>query len=254
MSKVYQALKKAERERMVDGVVKKENGKNNITSSFDQHLIAYMDPRSISAEQFKKLRTKILQYSDSDLKSILITSSIAQEGKSLTAVNLAITIAQGVDESVLLVDADFRKPSIEKLLGINSTSGLSDYLREDVDISNFLLETGIPKLKFIPAGTPTDRPSELLASKKMKNLLKELKSSYEDRYIILDSAPIMPTDEPDILANQVDGVIIVVKFGKTPKEVIKKTLGSLSGVNILGIVFNGVEFTTKRHQYYYYYK
>jgi Mrp family chromosome partitioning ATPase len=64
----------------------------------------------------------------------------------------------------------------------------------------------------------------------------------------------MPTDEPDILANQVDGVIIVVKFGKTPKEVIKRTLGSLSGVNILGIVFNGVEFPTKRHQYYYFYK
>ena len=223
-------------------------------SLLEELLVSLLDPKSIAAEQYRRLRTKILQFHlpDSALRTILVTSSASEEGKTLTAANLAVTIAHGIDQHVLLVDCDLRHPSIHKFFGLVPQFGLSDYLAGDIDLSQILLETRIPKLKLLPAGSHSDRPSELIASRKMRDLVQELKSRYEDRYIILDSSPISVTDEPDILAEQVDGTIIVVRAGKTPKEVVQKTLDALSGRNILGIVFNDLEFALKRVNYDYY--
>ncbi|MDY6854853.1 MAG: polysaccharide biosynthesis tyrosine autokinase [Thermodesulfobacteriota bacterium] len=262
MSKVYQALKKAEKESIIDkGILSlcdKEEKPMGILStpnisSFDQHLVSLLDANSIAAEQYRKLRTRILQFSASSLKTVLITSSTSQEGKSITAANLAITIAQGVDQHVLLVDGDLRQPSIHKLFGLDTNYGLTDYLTENIDIAKVIVNSGIPKLKLLLSGSFSNKPSELIASKKMKDLIQELKSRYDDRYIIIDSTPVTATDEPDILAEQVDGIIMVVRAGKTSREVIERALSALNAENILGVVFNRVEFATKRLSYGSYY-
>ena len=260
MSKVHQALKKAEMERIMrkdalslPEIEEKTTIIENIAkNSFDEHLVALLNPKSIAAEQYRKLRTRILQFPDFAPKTILITSSTPQEGKTLTAANLATVIAQGIDQHVLLVDGDLRCPMINRLFGLKPRYGLTDYLTRDIDLSQVLEETGVPKLKILSSGSPSDKPSELIASKKMRNLVQELKSRYEDRYIIIDSSPLAVTNEPDILADQVDGIIFVVRAGKTPKEVIRKTLDVLSNRNILGIVFNDFEFSLKRVNYDYY--
>ena len=262
MSKVYQALKRAERESTIDkGILpSSDRGEKPMEilstpniSSFDQHLVSLLDTKSIAAEQYRKLRTRILQFPDSALKTVLVTSATSQEGKSLTAANLAITIAQGIEQHVVLVDGDLRQPSIHKLFGLDTNYGLTDYLTENIDLSKVIVDSGIPKLKLLPAGSFSNKPSELIASKKMKALIQELKSRYDDRYIIIDSTPISATDEPDILAGQVDGIIMVVRAGKTSREIIERALGALNAENILGIVFNGVDFAIKRLSYGSYY-
>jgi capsular exopolysaccharide synthesis family protein len=130
---------------------------------------------------------------------------------------------------------------------------LTDYLTEDIDISRVIVDSGIPKLKLLPSGSSSNKPSELIASKKMRDLIEELKSRYKDRYIIIDSTPVGATDEPDILARLVDGVIMVVRAGKTPREVIERALSALNAENLIGIVFNGIESAIKRLSYGRYY-
>lgn len=257
MSRVYQALKKAERERMeaeVTGQRESPEVKKHFPGnlSIDQHLVTLLNPKSSATEQFRKLRTSIMEHSDSNPpRCILITSSVSGEGKTVTAVNLAISLAQGVHEHVLLMDADLRKPVLHKCLGLNPVSGLSDYLTSDIELSDILVKTPVPKLTLLPAGPASDKPSELFSSVKMRNLIMEVRSRYEDRYIIIDSTPIMATSEPDILSRQVDGVILVVKAGKTPREVIQRSLLNLDRNKILGVVFNDVDFPTSGYRYGY---
>lgn len=258
MSRVHQALKKAEREKMGGGISHEEHSveveeHSPEESSIDQRLVALLDPGSSAAEQFRKLRTSILEHSNSNPpRCILITSSVPGEGKTVTAVNLAISLARGVDEHVLLIDADLRRPGLHKCLGLNPGSGLSDYLTDNIELSDLLIKTAIPKLTFLPAGPVSDKASELFFSDKMRNLIEEARSRYEDRYIIIDSTPAMGTSEPDILSRQVDGVIFVIKAGKTPREVIKRSLLSLDKEKILGVVFNDVDFRTTGYHYGYY--
>ena len=222
-------------------------------SSLDEHLVTLLDPKSFVAEQFRKLRTSIMEHSNSNPpRCILITSSVLGEGKTITAANLAVSIAQGIHEHVLLIDADLRRPTLHKQLGLNPTPGLSDYLTGDIELSHLLVKTSVPKLTFLPAGQVSDKPSELFSSNKMRNLIEEMRSRYENRYIVIDSTPIMSTSEPDILSRQVDGVIFIVRAGKTPREVIQRSLLNLDKKKILGIVFNDVELQTAGYPYSYY--
>jgi len=262
VSKILQALQKAEKESKnniisLPVVLKKcedvpEVPEVPYKNFLDERLVSILDPKSAAAEQYKKIRTRILQFPDFAPKTILITSSTPQEGKSTTAANLAITIAQGFDEHVLLLDCDLRRPSLERFFGLDSWYGLTDYMMGDIDLPGIIRDTCVSKLKILSSGSPSYKPSEVISSRKMKDLIQELKSRYDDRYIIIDSSPVAASDEPDILAKQVDGIILVVRAGKTPREVIEATLKSLEGRNILGIVFNDLEFSLKRVKYSYY--
>jgi len=272
MSKVHEALKKAERERHYPtGVltkkeetqreetvsqVKKESrysAKSLKGPSLDHHLVTLLDPKSAAAEQLRKLRTSILECSNGNSpRCILVTSSILGEGKTTTAANLAISIAHGIQKHALLIDADLRKPDLHNYFGLNPGPGLSDYLTHDIQLPDLLIKTSIPRLTLLPAGPVADKPSEVLSSNKMRSLIEEVRSRYEDRYIVIDSTPIMSTSEPDILCRQVDAVIFMVKAGKTPREVIQRSLQSLDKEKILGIVFNDVELRTTGYHYGYY--
>jgi exopolysaccharide/PEP-CTERM locus tyrosine autokinase len=178
---------------------------------------------------------------------------VESEGKTLTAINLAVALAQELDHSILLVDADMRKPMMHKYLGIEFKYGLSDCLTKDIDVSEVLIRTNIGNLVFMPAGRPISNPVELFSSDKMKAILKEVKHRYMDRYVIIDTPPILPFADSHILGSLVDGVVFVVKEGRAQKKLIDNALHLIKDANILGIVFNSVRQAHLDGHYTHYY-
>lgn len=213
-------------------------------------FIVEKDPKSIAAESYRTLRTN-LQYSsfDEEYKVIVVTSSEPGEGKSTTAGNLALSIAQG-DKKVALVDCDLRKPSIHKKFGLSNTAGLSDVIvgKEDISIVGHKYNDN---LTVLTSGKIPPNPSEMLASKSMKSLIDALKRVFD--YVILDTPPVQAVTDAQILSTRADGTLLVVRAEKTKKESVLNSVNLLKKVNanIIGTVLNGVD--AKRSNYYYYY-
>jgi len=217
----------------------------------DPRLITLLDPQSPIAEQFKLLRAKI--FCDDSVcrgKAFMVTSPQSFDGKSTVAANLAVTIAQGMDEYVLLVDCDLRKPSVHRLFGTNSQNGIREYLEDGSSVAPYLQKTELSKLTLLPAGQPALNPSELLSSEKMRQLIKELKGRYSDRYVIFDTTPAGFAAETNFLASMADGVLLVVRSGKTSKKLILEAIEHIGRSKILGIVFNGDQGSSKKYNYY----
>jgi exopolysaccharide/PEP-CTERM locus tyrosine autokinase len=217
-------------------------------------LVAASDPYTPEAEEYRKLKSVLVKLTKREtfLNMILITSSISCEGKSITALNLAITLAQEYDHTVLLVDADLRKPSIHGYLGFEPRAGLSECLLEGMEIKNALIQTGIGRLSLLPAGCEVRNPAEVFSSQKAKELFQQLKQRYPDRYIIIDSPPVLPFAETRSLSAIVDGVVLVVKEGTVPIRQVTETLDCLNGVNMLGIVYNQATVESRDENYQYY--
>jgi|WetSurMetagenome_2_1015567.scaffolds.fasta_scaffold00064_45 protein-tyrosine kinase len=208
-------------------------------SKLDSHIVGITDPLSAAAEQYRKLKVRIIASCGQNNNNVLmVASSDVGEGKTITAINLAVTLAQGIDNTVLLVDADLRTPSIAKYLGIETGPGLSDYLAGKGELSDMLIHTGIGKLVILPAGSQPDNPAELLSSNRMKELVAEMKLRYSDRYIIFDSSPILASADAVSLSAHVDGILLVVQAAGTPVKTVKKTLSLLKNTQIVGVVYN----------------
>ncbi len=209
------------------------------------------------AEQYRKLKSIIVKLTQLDKfdKSLMITSAIGGEGKTLTSLNLAITLAQEFDHTVLLVEADIRRPTVMKYLELESALGLTDCALDDIDVSAALVKTGIGNLSILPAGRSVSNPVELFSSNRMQNLLSEIKTRYSDRYVIIDTTPLLPFAEPQFIANAVGGVIFVVREGYTSIDKVKRALNLLENHNLLGIVCNGVSRVPSgdKNGYYGYY-
>jgi exopolysaccharide/PEP-CTERM locus tyrosine autokinase len=209
----------------------------------DQKLVSYYDPDSVASEQFRKLRTQLLRLRTSHPpRTILVTSSTAGEGKTFVAANLAAGIAHDFHAYSLLMDCDLRNPSLGKWFGIHNAFGLSNYLVGKKEIPELLIKTEVERLKVLLGGTLQDSPTELIGSARMEALIRELKERYSDRYIILDSTPILATSEPEVLSKLVDGIIFVVRAGVTPRETVKQAISSLPKDKILGVVLNDLQF------------
>ncbi|MCP4117326.1 MAG: polysaccharide biosynthesis tyrosine autokinase [Desulfobacteraceae bacterium] len=210
-----------------------------ISGNLDPSLLTHFKPHSLEAEQFRILKTNIL-FPDKGVppRSIMITSSTPGDGKSFVASNLAVSIANSIDEYVLLMDCDLRRPSIHSRFGFSDIPGLSEYLSDLRPLSSIIKKTQINKLSILPAGVPPSNPSELVSSEQMRLLLNEVKTRYDDRYIIIDSPPPYLTSEASALARQVDGIVIVVKTGKTKKEAVQDLIDTYGKKKILGVVKN----------------
>jgi protein-tyrosine kinase len=218
----------------------------------DPTLITYHDPSSVEAEIFKILRTNILfPKVGQPPSSIMVTSAIPGDGKSFVAANLAISIAQGIEEHVLLLDCDMRRSTIHKRFGFDDrVGGLSDHLLKGQPLPSLLKKTAVDKLTILPGGITPANPSELLSSQAMKRLLRETKNRYNDRYIIVDSPPPQLTAETTALANYIDGIIIVVKYGTTPRDMVKALAQKVGKEKIIGVVMNGYHVpATEKYSY-----
>jgi protein-tyrosine kinase len=219
-------------------------------------LVAITDPGSPVAEEYRKLKEMVLKSTRSGngfRNTLMVTSALAGEGKTVTSLNLAACMAQEYDHTVLVVDADLRKPSCAKYLGIEPGPGLTDCLLKSTPVAEALIHTGIGKLAFLPAGTPVDNPAELFSSQRMKDLLMEMKHRYPDRYIIIDTPPVLPFAETRTIGSIADGVLLVVKEGVPSQEEIRESVDALRGATILGIVYNQAELSTLGNHYSSYY-
>jgi len=219
----------------------------------NQDLVSFFEPNSLAAEQFRKLRAHLLKLMiPASPKTIMVTSATTLEGKSFVAVNLAAGIANELHNHALLVDCDLRSPSLSKWFGIQEGRGLSDYLTGNGSSSEVILKTEVDKLSLLPAGKVPDNPTELIGSKKMEALVQELKLKQEGRYIIFDATPLLATTEPEVLAKWVDGIILVVRAGVTPRETIEQAVKSIGKEKIIGVVLNDLDFRSPGlHQRYF---
>jgi protein-tyrosine kinase len=170
---------------------------------------------------------------------VSVSSSLPSEGKTFTALNLALSIATELDSTVLLIDGDVLKYSLSQLLGIEKELGLIDLLgSQKCDVSDVIIHTQMPKLKLIGAGTRSEKSTELLASTEMERLLDELARRYSDRIIIFDSPPLLATSEAAVLNHHMGQILVVVEAGQTPVEAIKDSLSRLDQEKAIGLILN----------------
>ncbi len=223
----------------------------------DFRVIVYHSPESLAAEHFKVLRGNIMHPADGKrIKSILIPSSREQESNNMVSCNLAVSIAQSLDPYVMLIDADIRRPNVHNMLGLSKVKGLTDYLDSDLPLSEYLVKCAMDKMTILEAGSMVRNPAELMTSEKMRHLLEEARQRYEDRFIVIDSPPVNLAAETLVLAQQVDAIVMVVRYGVSDKNAIEEALSKLDREKVLGMVFNGFEVTPRKYTYYkkkYYY-
>ena len=194
-------------------------------------------------ESYKLLRTHILQKTLADHRNtIMVTSPLPNEGKTLTSINLAISLAQELSQTVLLVDADLRLPSVHRYFGFEVEHGLVDYLAEKATIPELLVHPqGLDRLVILPAGQTTDWAAELIRSPRMAELVHELKHCYPDRYVLFDLPPMLSYADALAFAPLVDGIILVVEARKTQREDLLHCREMLADLPVLGYVFNKAE-------------
>lgn len=171
---------------------------------------------------------------------IMVTSALPGEGKSFTAINLAMSMASEMDRTVLLVEADVAKPAACRYLGIpEPKKGLVDYLAEPgLELSSLLLKTNVPKLTLLPAGHQRRNSTELLASSNMRDLMDQLSRRYHDRVVLFDSPPLLLANEAVVLAGLMGQIVLVVEAGKTQQSVVKDAIALLDENKLVGVVLN----------------
>jgi protein-tyrosine kinase len=208
------------------------------------------DSDRIGAERFRTLRSRLYQIAGAQqLKKVLITSSIPAEGKTFVAANLAQSIVRQPDRRVLLIDADLRASRLHQTLGAPSGPGLSDYLSGNAD-EFAIIQNGLEgNLCFIPGGTQVSNPSELLLRDRMKHLLDTMSEVFD--WIIIDSPPALPVHDASMLADQCDGVLVVVRAGSTDSAIAQRVSAEFRDKNLLGVVLNRVDSADTYNNYYY---
>lgn len=260
MGKITKALQKAAEERIkhIDKVIKLKEYEQIVVkklkdSNVDARLITYYDPKSVISEQYKILTTNLMSLNKGKPpKTIAITSAIGSEGKTLTSLNLAVTMAQATRKpKIVLIDADMRKGQLIKYLGVPAHKGLSDYLNGDAEISDILFNLDVDHLSFISSGPVPANPAELLGSQRMRELILTLRSRYD--YVLIDTPPVIPVTDAVIIGSNVEGVVMVIQAGRTQRGMVTRATELLNQAhaNIVGHVLTGIEYFVPEYIYRY---
>lgn len=252
MGKISKALEKAELERQTAAfsqavagppVMENEVPARDVKTHVDERVVSLIDPRSPVAEQYRILRTNLLSLKNGkSVKVVLVSSALHSEGKSVSSMNLAVTLANDINRRrVLLIDADLRAGSAHTLLGITPSAGLSEVLAKGLPWRQALVGTPLSQLDLLPCGTPPPHPAELLASQRMKQLIEEVRGQYD--FCIVDSPPIVPVADPGILGSLTDGAILVIRGGKTQRSLVQYAVSLLAQANVktLGCILTHAE-------------
>jgi len=215
-------------------------------------LIALSEPKSAASEAFRTLRTNI-QFSglDQPCRSIVVTSAVPGEGKTTSVANFGIVSAQA-GTRVCMIDSDLRRPSLHRLFGIDNARGLTTALVEGLSFAEVAQATAVPNLSILPSGPLPPNPAELVGSHRMREGLQAATESFD--LVLCDSPPLMAVGDASALAAQCDGVIFVIRVGKTPNDVLRRVVDQIESVKgrILGVVLNRAD--PRRDGYYYYYQ
>jgi succinoglycan biosynthesis transport protein ExoP len=225
------------------------------TSKEAVELVTQVRPQSQMAESYRALRTSLLLSNlGAPPKVIMITSALPQEGKTTTSINCAVVLAQkGI--RVLLIDADLRRPSIHKTLGMGPRSGLSNVLTGSATLQQAITRSAVlPNLSVLPAGTPPPNPAELLASTNMRDVLEELRGQYD--HIVVDTPPALSVTDAVVLSPRADAIVLVIRSGQTTKQALRRSRDILMQVNakVSGVLLNAVDLSSPDYYYYYEYQ
>ncbi len=208
------------------------------------------DEQAYGTEEFRTLRSRLYQIRERQpLKKLLVTSALPQEGKSFVSSNLAQVMVRQHGRKALLIDADLRASQLHRTLGTNATPGLAEYLLGENDEFAVLQRGPMANLFFIPAGRMVSNPAELLGNGRLKSLLNRLESLFD--WIIVDAPPAVPISDAALLAKYCDGVLMVVRSNETPFDVARKARMEFKDTALVGIVLNGVDGGTSYSKYYY---
>ncbi len=208
-------------------------------TTLDSNRIVAHRVRSKEADTFRILRTQVLQaMTQHGMKTIGITSANYGEGKTTIAINLALSIALDLNQTVLLVDLDLRKPDVMGYLGLAAPIGITDYFADNAPIADCIVRPSFDRLAVLPAGKAMDHSSEVLGSPKIAALAEELRTRYPDRIIIYDLPPILAQDDPLVFLPHVDGVLLVVNEGTTSTSDLKSSLQALNQAVVIGTILN----------------
>ncbi len=216
-------------------------------------LVTLHNPSSLITESYRVLRTNILYSSpDNPLKTLVVTSPLPGEGKTTTAGNLAVVMAQGGSQ-VLLVDLDLRRPSVHRLFGISNSAGLTNLLVEDTSLESVVQKDSVGNLDILTTGPIPPNPAELVGSKKFATFIEEMKNVYD--YIILDSSPCVAYTDSVLAGRISDGVLLVISatIGRMDAAIQAKKNFEKVGAKIIGVVLNGVNESHLGYSSYYYY-
>jgi len=207
----------------------------------EKHSVLTTAFNPIIVEQYNLLRVRVMESMTSNgYNSILVTSPEPEEGKTLTAINLAISIARESNRTVLLIDTDMRQPSVHRCLGFPGGTGLYEHITMGTPLPELLINPGFPRLTVLPSGMPADYPADLLSSPAMQEFVRDVKGRYPDRYIIFDSPPILAYADGLYLARYADTVLMVARSGSTKEDNLRQALETLGDRPLLGIVLNRV--------------
>ncbi|RFT16917.1 MAG: Tyrosine-protein kinase EpsD [Candidatus Saccharicenans subterraneus] len=255
----YYAYRSGEEEEAGGKKKKKEQDKaegENGSEPRSIELISHFAPDSTFAESYRSLRTALLLSGPlASLKSLIITSPLPNEGKSVTISNLAVSLAQ-MEKKVLLMDADLRRPKQHRIFNLKNHDGLSNYLTMGLELNKLIKTTLVPSLYFINSGPVPPNPAELLGSDRMKALLDRLKAAFD--FILIDTPPILSVTDAQVLGKMVDGLVLVVQADRTPREALKQTreVIDLLQLKTYGVVINALNLDNRgyyRRQYYRHY-
>jgi capsular exopolysaccharide synthesis family protein len=257
MERIKQALEKAREDRMRSGAPDMMGGPTTVTPvtqiSYSQTRSHPVQPEllreqrviigkesSDTADAYKILRTQVMQrLNENNWNALAITSPGDNEGKTLTAINLAISLAEEVTCTVLLVDADLRNPSLHAYFDLSPGMGLSDYLTGDIPLSELLVNpAGFERFVLLPGGKPLANSAEMLNSPKMKRLVEELKERYRSRIILFDLPPLLSSADALAFSPYVDAALLVIEEGKTPAAEIQRAAELLQNTRLIGTVLN----------------
>jgi len=260
MGKITNALKKAAEERITriekisrikerDKLVIKKMGQSKIDSS----IVTYFDSKALITEQYKILRTNILSMNKGKPpKTMVVTSALHSEGKTVTALNLAVSLAQAIHKPrVLLIDGDLRRGRLGSYLGVGNKLGLSEVLVGKTNVNDTLFHLDIENLTYMMSGEVPDNPAELLSSDDMKEFVNSIRARFD--FVLIDTPPIISVTDASILGAFVDGVLMVIQAGRTQRGIVKRAeeLLEQSHSKILGHVLTNIEYHLPEYIYRY---
>lgn len=212
-----------------------------VEKGVDPHLVVFHEPRGIPAEQFRGLRNSLVSLNGERAPRVVaVTSAVRGEGKSVTAVNLALALVESRETRVVLVDGDLRSPSVERLLGLAPRPGLTELLEGGIRLDEAVRDTFLRGLSVVGAGEPPENPSELLASGRLKPILDGLKESFH--FILVDSPTALALTDASVIGRSADGILLVVRLDSTPRASVEQAISILEklGGNVLGTFLTGV--------------
>jgi capsular exopolysaccharide synthesis family protein len=212
-----------------------------------------LETQSPAAEQYKILREQVRKIcNERKANVILVTSAIKSDGKTKITANLAAALALDYNEQILIIDADMRSPSLWSYFGVKSVPGLSAFLasNSETEPMKYVQETFVHGLSILTAGKPSINASELLTTEKMNRLIESLRRNFPSHRILIDSAPVLSTPDPLVLSRHVDGIVMVVRAGHTPRAYVSKAIKSLDAKQLIGVILNGAELGIASKYYY----